>query len=68
MVQEVHSVNGKKKEIPASEFEQNLKRKYCKETSGNPNEKSNEKPVKIFETQSRQLNAVSTKRLQVISN
>ena len=59
---EVQSTNGSKKKS-TSEFEQNLKRKYCKENSA-ANSKSNEKPVKIFETQSQQLNAVSTKRLQ----
>ena len=60
-MQEVQSKNGSRKNIN-SEFEQNLKRKYSKENSNN--NKINENPVKIFESQSHQLKTVSTKRLQ----
>ena len=65
-MEEVRSTNGNKKENTTSEFEQNLKKKYSKDNSTKTEtNKSNEKPVKTFETQSqRELNPVSTKRLQ----
>ena len=58
LVEEIKPQKGSRK--PSSEFEENLKKKYSKNTNSKPDEK----PLKLYESKDQEINVHSSKRLQ----